>query len=66
MTIEKRLPKFLTTKEFKEHIINWSDATIRRRIHESDPLPAIKQGRSYIFETQEVLDWLKRNTVRAG
>ena len=61
---DKKLPKFLTMKEFRERIINWSDDTIRRRIHE-DKLPAVKEGNGrYIFPTQEVLEWFKRRAVK--
>lgn len=65
MSTEKSLPKFLTMRSFQKHIIDWSDDTIRRRIHD-EGLPAVKQGRQYVFETQLVLDWFKRRTVRAG
>lgn len=61
---DKKLPKYLTMKGFRENIIDWSDDTIRRRIHE-DALPAIQEvnGR-YMFPTQEVLEWFKRRTAR--
>jgi excisionase family DNA binding protein len=61
---EKKLPKFLTTGEFKQHVVNWSDDTIYRRI-KSEGLPAQKDGRSYIFPTQEVFDWFKRRGAKA-
>lgn len=63
--MDESLPKFLTMRAFRKHIIPWSDDTIRRRIHD-DGLPAVRQGRQYIFETTLVLDWFKRRTVRAG
>lgn len=63
---DKKLPKFLTMKDFRSHIVNWSDDTIRRRI-QNEGLPAMQDvnGR-YMFPTQEVLDWFKRRMVRAG
>lgn len=61
----KHLPQFLTMRGFQEHIISWSDDTIRRRIHD-EGLPAVRDGRGYVFDTQEVLDWFKRRLVRAG
>lgn len=62
---EKKLPKFLTMKDFRANIVNWSDDTIRRRIHD-EGMPAVREGRQFLFPTQEVLDWLKRRMVRAG
>lgn len=63
---EKKLPKYLTPKDFREHIVNWSDDTIRRRIHNCG-MPAVQQDNGrYIFPTEEVLLWFKRRTVRAG
>lgn len=61
---ERKLPKFLTMKDFRENIIDWSDDKIRRLIVAGD-LPAKQEpsGR-YVFETSEVLDWFKRRTVR--
>jgi hypothetical protein len=63
---DKKLPKFLTPKDFREHIVNWSDDTLRRRV-QNDKMPAIQQenGR-YLFPTEEVLLWFKRRQVRAG
>lgn len=61
---EKKLPKFLTMKDFQENIINWSDDKIRRKIA-SENLPAKQEASGrYVFNTQEVLDWFKRRTVR--
>jgi len=62
---ERKLPKFLTMKQFREAIINWSDDTIRRRIHD-EAMPAQRDGRQFIFPTQEVLDWFKRRGIKAG
>lgn len=62
---DKKLPKYLTTRSFKVHIVDWSDDTIRRRINE-EGLPATRDGRQFIFETQAVLEWFKRRQVRAG
>lgn len=61
---ERKLPKFLTTGEFKKHVVNWSDDTIYRRIAEG--MPHVKDGRSYLFPTQEVFDWFKRRGSKAG
>lgn len=60
----KKLPTFLTTKGLQEHIIDWSDDTIRRRIQD-DGFPAIqeKNGR-YLFATKDVLEWFKRRTAK--
>lgn len=63
--IDKRLPKFLTMRQFREHIVNWSDDTVRRRIHD-EGLPAVKDGKQFLFETQLVLEWFKRRQMRAG
>lgn len=62
---ETKLPKYLTMRQFREHIIGWSDDTIRRRIHD-EGMPAQKEGRQFIFETRLILDWLKRRGARAG
>lgn len=60
---KEKLPKFLTMRGFREHIIDWSDDKIRRLI-ESGELPAKQEpsGR-YVFETAVVLEWFKRRTV---
>lgn len=60
-----KLPKFLNMRGFRAHICNWSDDTIRRRIQD-EGLPAVKDGRQYLFETQLVLEWFKRRQVQAG
>lgn len=60
-----KLPKFLTTRQFRAHIIGWSDDTIYRCI-QNEGLPAKRVGRGYVFETQAVLDWFKRRSVQAG
>lgn len=64
---DKKLPKFLTPKDFREHIVNWSDDTIRRRI-QNDKMPAIQQdnGRYLLGPTDDLLLWFKRRQVRAG
>lgn len=60
MNETKKLPMFLTSKGFREHIIDWSDDTIRRRI-DDEGLPAQQdvKGR-FVFPTQECIDWFKR------
>lgn len=64
MTAEKKLPRYLTMKGFRENIIDWSDDVIRSRINE-EKLPAVKEpGGRYVFPTQEVLDWFKRRTAK--
>ena len=63
--MSEKLPKFLTIKGFQEHVVNWSADTIYRRIKD-EGMPAVRDGRGYIFPTQEVLDWFKRRQVRAG
>jgi excisionase family DNA binding protein len=61
---DKKLPKFLTMKDFRENIINWSDDTIRRRIKD-EALPAVQEGNGrYLFPTQDVLEWFKRRTAK--
>lgn len=61
---EKKFPMYLTQKDFRERVINWSDDIIRSRIKD-DGMPAIQQGNGrYVFPTQEVLDWFKRRSVR--
>lgn len=61
----QKLPKFLTMREFQENIINWSDDKIRRKV-DKEGLPARQEASGrYVFDTQEVLDWFKRRTVKA-
>ena len=60
-----RLPRFLTTKEFQAHIVNWSIDTIKRRV-KNDGLPAIYDHNSYLFPRDEVIEWFKRRQVKAG
>lgn len=61
---DKKLPKYLTMKGFRENIIDWSDDTIRRRIQD-DALPAVQEGNGrYLFPTQECLEWFKRRTAK--
>jgi hypothetical protein len=62
---EKKLPMLLTTRSFQEHIINWSDDTIRRRI-QHEGLPGKRDGKSYIFCTNEVLEWFARKGLKVG
>ncbi len=59
------LPIYLNIREFRLHIVNWSNDSIYRAIH-NEELPAMRRGKSYLFPTQEVLDWFKRRHVRAG
>lgn len=61
----EKLPKYLTMKGLREHIVDWSDDTVRRRIKEGFPAVQDETGR-YLFPTQEVLDWMKRRTKRVG
>lgn len=59
-----KLPMFLTKKQLKEHVVDWSDDTLYRRIKEG--FPAIKDHGNYVFPTQECIDYLKRRTVRTN
>lgn len=64
MSDNKKLPKYLSMKGFREHIIDWSDDTIRRRIKD-EGLPAVQEANGrYLFPADEVLDWFKRRTVK--
>lgn len=55
----KKLPMFLTSKQLREHIIDWSDETLKRRIDKG--FPAFKDdGGQYLFPTEKVLDYMKR------
>lgn len=65
MSESKRLPKFLTMKDFQEYIVHWSDDTVRRRI-QNEGLPARRDGKGYIFDTEQVLEWFKRRQGKAG
>jgi len=62
----KKLPRYLTMKDFRENIVNWSDDTIRRRIQEGMPAMQDTASGRYVFPTQEVMDWFKRRLVRTG
>lgn len=63
---EKSLPLFLNMAQFQEHIVNWSDETIKRKI-KSHGLPAVKdEGGRFLFKTAQVLEWFKRREVQAG
>lgn len=62
--MEKKLPKYLTMKGFRENIIDWSDDIIRHRI-KNEGLPAVQEGNGrYLFPAQECLDWFKRRTAK--
>lgn len=63
--MSEKLPRFLTTKEFQEHVVSWSRDTIRRRI-ENDGLPALRDHGNYLFPRDEVIEWFKRRQVKAG
>ncbi len=65
LKLPKVLPLFLTTKSFRAYIVDWSDDTIYRRINEEN-MPAEKDGKSWIFPTQDVLDWFKRRLKKTG
>jgi hypothetical protein len=64
--VEKKLPIYLTPKQFRENIVNWSDDTLRNNI-EQHGFPAIKtdSGR-YLVPREDALLWFKRRTVKAG
>jgi hypothetical protein len=60
---EKKLPKFLTTGEFKQHVVNWSDDTIYRRI-KSEGLPAQKMGDLIFSQPKRFLIGSKEEALR--
>ena len=60
------LPMFLTFKQLRENVVSWNRDTIRKRVEE-DGFPAIKDEKGMLlFPRDQVLDWFKRRTVRAG
>jgi hypothetical protein len=65
----KKLPMFLTPKQFRENIADWSDDTLRRKIQD-EGFPAINIGAGerpkYSIPKDEALLWFKRRTVKAG
>ncbi len=62
---EKKLPRFLSAKEFRENIADWDKDQLRRR--RSAGLPAIRIGeKKFIYPTQECIDWIQRRTYRAS
>lgn len=65
--MEKRLPKYLTVTGFKQHVVDWSPETIKRRIKDSG-LPAFKDEATgnFMFETEVVLDWFKRRLSKVS
>lgn len=62
----KRLPKYLTMKDFRENIVNWSDQKIRRKIKE-EGLPAMQEDNGrWLFPTQDVIEWFKRRVAKTA
>lgn len=56
---EKKLPRYLTSKQLREEIVNWSDEVLKSRVESG--FPAFKDdGGRYLFPTAEVLDYMKR------
>lgn len=67
---DSKLPMFLTPKQFREHIANWSDDKLRDKI-ENDGFPAINENPGgkrarYSIPTKEALLWFKRREIKAG
>lgn len=59
------MPVFLTMRQLRESVVDWSDDTIKRKI-KNDGFPAIQdEGGRYLFPTDKVMDWFKRRTVQA-
>lgn len=64
---ERKLPKYLTSKQLREEIVNWTDEQLKSRIDSG--FPAFKDdGGRYLFPTTEVLDYMKRrkNNLKNG
>ena len=56
---EKKLRKYLTPKEFQEHIADWSIDTLKRRIKD-EGFPAIQDASGILIPTEEAELWFKR------
>lgn len=58
----QRLPAMLTTRTLQELVIDWSDDTIRRKIKDKGfPGKQEEPGGPYVFATQDVRSWFKKN-----
>lgn len=56
---EKKLPLYLTVKQLREEVVDWTDEILRKRIDKG--FPAFKDdGGRYLFPRDEVLDYMKR------
>lgn len=54
-----KLPRYLTTRQLRREIVDWSDEVLKSRIDSG--FPAFKDDKGqYLFPTLEVLDYMKR------
>jgi len=57
---EKKLPEFITFKEFQENIRNWSKDTFLKNVEENG-FPAFKEnGSHWVINVPEARIWFKR------
>lgn len=63
---EKKLPMYLTMPQLRAEIVDWSERTIKRKI-ENEDFPGFKDEGTgkYLFETKEVLLWMKRRKLKS-
>lgn len=54
------LPRFLTPKQFKKHIADWSDEVLREEATHNGMPHIIRDNGRYLYPTREVLLWFKR------
>jgi len=60
---EKKNREFMTYDELKDHVLNWSWDTVKRRI-ENDGFPAMKVGNRFMFDPEKVRLWMKKREIQ--
>lgn len=60
------LPKFLTPKQFKKYIADFSDEVLRDEALNHGLPHIIRDNGRYLYPTREVLIWFKRRFQNAG
>jgi hypothetical protein len=65
----EKLPMYLTPKQLRETLVDWSDDTLRNKI-ESEGFPAIQTGIGprprFLIPRDEAILWFKRRTVKTS